>query len=393
MLEQMAGTFDAGQIHTASTSDGYEAVCLLNETIPDLLIAEISLPQKDGYALCRYVRQEPEFQSLPVILLDREFNAFNQHRALMVGADAYLSQPLSPDELIEAVQRLLSSKEASDHEPAADKGALPASVRRRPQLVAKTADGPIEPAIHAEAAHAPPAHERLDPGATPPPLAAHRPSQFLLGAVAIAAMLIAISLAWLMQRPMPNEQAATTDKSSGALATTGQPVVMAPEPETRVAAVADATSVTSPSEVASSLDTSGPDTSGPDISGATNPINQDASAANAAATSAHANAASDAQTVEDHQDASKPADITTARRPAPAVGERRNSAPTVRPYTVRPARANHWRRGGQEMVASGEHFGSGAKHFGKGSANAALWAGRKAGSGVKRIGSALKRIF
>ncbi|MFL6214232.1 MAG: PleD family two-component system response regulator [Blastocatellia bacterium] len=379
MLQQMAGTFDAGQIHTASTSDGYEALCLLNETIPDLLIAEIDLPQKDGYTLCRYVRQEPEFQSLPVILLDHEFNTFNQRRALAVGADVYLSQPLSPDELIEAVHGLLASKEASD-DVTGDEKTLSASATTRPQLVARAADSPLEPRLHDEAAQSPPAQEHFDAEAAPPPLVTRRPNHFLFGAVAIAAILIAISLALLMRAPTPDEQAVATDKSSGALATTGQPVVTAPEPEMHAAVVADAVS---PAEA----------TSSPDTSNAAGTANQDASAAADADTVAHANAPSDTQTSEDRQDAAKPADATAARTPAPAVGERRNSAPTIRPYSVRPARANHWRSGGQEMVASGEHFGSGAKHFGKGSASAALWASRKAGGGIKRIGSAIKRIF
>src|SRR5437868_1114655 len=116
MHRQMANTFDAGKIHTVSAADGYAALCLLNETTPDVLIAEIGLPDKDGYALCRYIRQEPEFQSLPVILLDSRFDAFNQNLAYSVGADVYLSQPFQPDELIDIIYKLLESRAASADE-------------------------------------------------------------------------------------------------------------------------------------------------------------------------------------------------------------------------------------------------------------------------------------
>src|SRR5436853_152649 len=114
MLQQMANTFDAGQIHTVSANDGYEALCLLNETTPDVLIAEIALSGKDGYALCLYIRQEPEFQSLPVILLDDRFDSSNRSLAFTVGADVYLNQPFQPDELIDIVYKLLESKAADD---------------------------------------------------------------------------------------------------------------------------------------------------------------------------------------------------------------------------------------------------------------------------------------
>jgi CheY-like chemotaxis protein len=387
MLQQMASTFDAGQIHTASTGDGYEAVCLLNENTPDLLIAEIGLPQKDAYALCRYVRQEPEFQTLPVILLDREFSVFNQRRAYAVGADVYLSQPLSPDELIENVHRLLTSKTAADDEVTDNVDALAAPLAMRPHLIAEAADDPHASTLHDEGAQPPVAHERFGNEAMPPRLAVRRPSPFLFAAVAVAAILVAISLALLMQRPTADNQAFTTEKASGELATTGQPVVTAPEPATQATADDNAAS---PSAAASSV-TSSSDDAAPDTASAANPGDQDTNAAADRDTVARASAANDAQTNADRENPSKPADTTAVR--APAMGERRTAAPTARTYARRPARANHWRRGGEEMVASGEHFGSSAKHFGKGSANVAMWAGRKAGSGVKRIGSALKRIF
>ena len=368
MLQQMANTFDAGQVHTASVNDGYEALCLLNETTPDMLIAEISLPHKDGYALCRYVRQEPEFQSLPVILLDREFNAFNQRRALSVGADVYLSQPLAPDELIEAVHRLLESRGVADDGAADDAAWSAAQVSTRPQPLAFEDDEPTQPDFG-------------DAAATPPPLPLpqRRPNRLSFVAAGVAAVLIGLSLLMLLRTTEPAlapDHPAALDKANGALATAGQPYVAAPLTEAQAGPAASA-----PSPEAASPSEPDATTSEPD---ATTPADTDRTAGNDSQKN-------DPQKVEAQPDEPRPS-AATARPPAPAVGERRPSAAS--PRAGRSARrANHWRRGGEEMVASGEHFGSGAKHFSKGSAQAALWAGRKASGGVKRIGSAIKRIF
>src|SRR5205085_10467301 len=132
---------------TVSANDGYEALCLLNETTPDVLIAEIALSGKDGYALCLYIRQEPEFQSLPVILLDDRFDSSNRSLAFTVGADVYLSQPFQPDELIDIVYKLLESKEADDEKSSS----VPASATHW-QPVKLDANDSAEPHTWQEAA-------------------------------------------------------------------------------------------------------------------------------------------------------------------------------------------------------------------------------------------------
>src|SRR5436853_1056219 len=185
MLQQMANTFDAGQIHTVSANDGYEALCLLNETTPDVLIAEIALSGKDGYALCLYIRQEPEFQSLPVILLDDQFDSSNRSLAFTVGADVYLSQPFQPDELIDIIYKLLESKEADDEKsPSVPASATPWQEAARPQS--------SQPAVDEQAVTF-----------MPPPSPLGRPSHLLFWVVGLAAVLAGISLAVLLRTPAP----------------------------------------------------------------------------------------------------------------------------------------------------------------------------------------------
>jgi twitching motility two-component system response regulator PilH len=382
LLQQMANTFDAGQIHTLFADDGYAALCLLNETTPDLLIAEIALPDKDGYALCRYIKQEPEFQSLPVVLVDNQFNDFNQRLAFSAGADVYLSQPLQADELIDIVYKLLDAKAAAEAE---DDEALPfaqTAATRRPSI-ALDADDSLLPSAMQEAAQRRPAQPAIEEQTVPlPPSPPHRPDYLLFSVVGITAILIGIGLAVLLQTHtqglQTSQQSSSSDKplQEGALAMAGQPYGTASASEAQTGTSAEAASLPAPirttkqGEREAAAPTAQPDA---EVS---------------------PNAPNDTAKAEARQDEppTSTAASTARRTDSPAAGGMR-PLPS-RPRSVRSTtRAGHWRRGGQEMTEAGEHFGSGAKHFSQGSANAAVWAGKKAGGGVKRIGMAIKRLF
>jgi YesN/AraC family two-component response regulator len=317
-----------------------------------------------------------------VILLDSRFDAFNKNLAFSVGADAYLSQPFQPDELIDIVHKLLESKEASGNEETDDEASPP--VTRRQPFTFNAYDA-AEPDTRQEAARRQSSQHAYDEQAVafmPPPTQLRRPSHLLFWVVGIATMLIGISLAVLLRTPAPDfqtsQQASSLDKpaENGALAMAGQPYVTAPEKSVKANPSEEAVY---PSEPNNTTRQATPD-------------------ANAQAVQSEAsvspNAPNDTQKADARQDESKPtATSATVHKDSPVTGERRPYTPT-RPRMVRSTTtANHWRRGGQEMTEAGEHFGSGAKHFSKGGANAAVWAGKKAGGGIKRVGLALKRLF
>lgn len=387
LLQQMANIFDAGQIHTLFADDGYAALCLLNETTPDLLIAEVALPDKDGYALCRYIKQEPEFQSLPVVLVDDQFNDFNQRRAFSVGADVYLSQPLQTDELIDIVYKLLDGKAAVEDEAVDDEVPpfVQTSLRQRPSAALEADDSLVPNAVQQAVRHpsAQPAVEEQTEVLPPPPSPPHRPDYLLFSVVGITAILIGIGLTVLMQTHAPGLQTSQPSSSAdkplqdGALAMAGQPFVTASESAAQTGTNAEAATLPAPIGKASQAE-------------------REAAAPTAQADAeVNSNAPNDTAKAEARQD-EPPASVsssTATRTDSPAAGGMRPLAPARPPLVRSTTRAGHWRRGGQEMTEAGEHFGSGAKHFSKGSAHAAVWAGKKAGGGVKRIGMAIKRLF
>jgi DNA-binding response OmpR family regulator len=96
--------------HEAITAnDGREALTLAREAAPDLLLLDIMMPELDGFAVCRALRDDPEFAHLPVVLLSARAQESDLVRGTAAGADAYVTKPFDPFELV----RLLEQTEAA----------------------------------------------------------------------------------------------------------------------------------------------------------------------------------------------------------------------------------------------------------------------------------------
>ncbi len=89
--------------------DGFSALAALqNDSLPDLVLCDVSLPGMDGVELIRALRKQPRFAHLPVIVLTSHAMKGDQERFLAVGFDAYVSKPIiDEDEFLEMIEKLL----------------------------------------------------------------------------------------------------------------------------------------------------------------------------------------------------------------------------------------------------------------------------------------------
>src|SRR5215470_18455886 len=102
-------TFADEGIDVITVSNGEMAERRLSEINPDLVLADIFMPGKNGYELCQFIKDTPPYQNIPVILLVGAFEPFDQSEARRVKADAHLTKPFESRTLVETVRKLIQT--------------------------------------------------------------------------------------------------------------------------------------------------------------------------------------------------------------------------------------------------------------------------------------------
>ncbi len=90
-----------------SVSDGVEALEQIKNQRPDLVVLDIVMPRMNGYEVCRQIKTNPKTQDVPVVMCSSKGEDFDIYWGMKQGADAYISKPFEPDELIGTVKQLL----------------------------------------------------------------------------------------------------------------------------------------------------------------------------------------------------------------------------------------------------------------------------------------------
>jgi 8-oxo-dGTP diphosphatase len=94
-------------IEVMEATNGVEAKEKIQQRCPDLVITDLIMPQMNGYELCRWIKNEPQTQDLPVLVCTTKSEEFDRYWGMKQGADAYITKPFHPPELIQTVRRLL----------------------------------------------------------------------------------------------------------------------------------------------------------------------------------------------------------------------------------------------------------------------------------------------
>jgi DNA-binding response OmpR family regulator len=90
--------------------DGQSALQRLNQTVPDLIILDLMLPDVDGLQILQQVRAQEQFKHVPVLILSAKADPDTIRRGLDLGADGYITKPYIANTLIDKVRLMLQSE-------------------------------------------------------------------------------------------------------------------------------------------------------------------------------------------------------------------------------------------------------------------------------------------
>lgn len=88
--------------------DGDDCLRQIAECRPDLIILDVMMPGRDGFDVCRQLKGEASFASIPIILLSARGREHDRERGLSLGAAEFMTKPYSPSDLLRCVRELLS---------------------------------------------------------------------------------------------------------------------------------------------------------------------------------------------------------------------------------------------------------------------------------------------
>jgi CheY-like chemotaxis protein len=101
-------TFADEDVTVIAVSDGDQAIERLEASPPDIVLADIGMPGKNGYEVAQYIRRSPKLAHIPVVLLTGAFEPVDQARANDAGCDGVLAKPFEPQLVIGRVKELLA---------------------------------------------------------------------------------------------------------------------------------------------------------------------------------------------------------------------------------------------------------------------------------------------
>lgn len=90
-----------------TAENGREALEVLEHDLPDMIICDVMMPEMDGYALVRHVREDARTDWIPVLFLSAKGQSQDRVKGLNTGADVYMVKPFEPEELVAQVESSL----------------------------------------------------------------------------------------------------------------------------------------------------------------------------------------------------------------------------------------------------------------------------------------------
>ncbi len=134
-------TFADEDVQVLAVGDGQQAIDRVLSERPDIVLADVGMPERDGYEVAAFIKNNPQLAHIPVLLLTGAFEPVDEVRARAVGCDGVLVKPFEPQMVISRVRDLLAG-----HRDTAPNQASFGTPAPRPQIVEPPAGSAFEEA-------------------------------------------------------------------------------------------------------------------------------------------------------------------------------------------------------------------------------------------------------
>lgn len=176
MREVMKIAFRRENIGVVACHDANDALLQIERSMPDVVITDVIMPDKDGFEVCQFIKQHPKLSKTPVVLLSGVVNREVADKAFNVKADELIRKPFQPQDLIARVKQLLAAKNPAPVATLLPTAASNGGAQRGAALSGIFANAPLQArtvatrvaAPHAVAPHTIPQPTALPPTPAPP---------------------------------------------------------------------------------------------------------------------------------------------------------------------------------------------------------------------------------
>lgn len=100
----ISGKLEKCGLEVICATDGMDALEKINESIPDLILLDITMPRMDGYQVCKLIRGNEATKDVPVVMISGKDGFFDKVRGRMAGTTGYITKPFGPETLMKTVE-------------------------------------------------------------------------------------------------------------------------------------------------------------------------------------------------------------------------------------------------------------------------------------------------
>lgn len=154
VIQKLVGlSFANEDIEIFSTDNGDDALTRAREIRPDVILADVVMPGLSGYDVCQAIKQDLELAQTPVLLLTGTFEAFDEGRASLAGANGHITKPFEAQALVDRVREVINAAPpAAASKPAASASSTPRTPQtpqtpqtsQTPQTLGTSADASLD---------------------------------------------------------------------------------------------------------------------------------------------------------------------------------------------------------------------------------------------------------